>query len=186
MYVRVIEPMNRPSTEEPTISRVAVLTADLFEDVELWYPYYRLLEEGHQVDLVGCESGVSHQGKRGTVAVTTAAASDFDGDSLAGMVIPGGYSPDHMRRCPAMVRLVREIGLSGKPTAAICHGPWMLASTGLLRGREATSFHSIKDDVVNAGAQWHDKEVIRSDNIITSRSPEDLPAFMREVISALA
>jgi protease I len=90
-----------------------------------------------------------------------------------------------MRRCDAMVELVRQVGLSNKPTAAVCHGPWMLASAGLLRGHDATSFHSIRDDIENAGAQWHDKEVVRPGNIITSRSPDDLPAFMRELISAL-
>lgn len=167
------------------MKHVAVMTADLFEDVELWYPYYRLLEEGHHVDLVGCEKGKTHTGKKGTEATATAAASEIEAANVDAVVIPGGFSPDYMRRCQEMVDLVRQIGLSNKPTAAICHGPWMLASAGLLSGREATSFHSIKDDIENAGAQWHDKEVVRSENIITSRSPDDLPAFMREVISAL-
>lgn len=168
------------------MKHIAVMTAEMFEDVELWYPYYRLLEEGHRVDLVGCDEGKTHTGKRGTLATTTAAAADMDPSGIDGVVIPGGFSPDYMRRCGEMVDLVREVGLSDKPTAAICHGPWLLASAGLLNDREATSFHSIKDDIENAGAQWHDKEVVRSDNIITSRSPDDLPAFMREMISALS
>lgn len=167
------------------MARVAVLAADLFEDVELWYPYYRLLEAGHQVDLVGCEKGAKHEGKKGTSVVTTAAAGDLDAADLDAVVIPGGFSPDYMRRCAPMVDLVRTMGQTGKPTAAICHGPWMLVSAGLLDGAEATSFHSIKDDVINAGATWHDKEVVRSEDIITSRSPDDLPAFMKEVLAAL-
>lgn len=167
------------------MSHVAVLTADLFEDVELWYPYYRLQEAGHQVDLVGCETGTTHKGKRGTTATTTAAAGELDVSLLDGVVIPGGFSPDYMRRCPDLVNLVTEMGRSAKPTAAICHGPWMLASAGLLEDRDATSFHSIKDDIVNAGARWHDREVVRDENIITSRSPDDLPAFMRAVLKAL-
>lgn len=168
------------------MKRIAVMTADMFEDVELWYPYYRLLEEGHRVDLVGCEEGESHTGKKGTEVTTTVAASDIDASDLDAVVIPGGFSPDYMRRCNAMVDLIRQVGLSHKPTAAICHGPWMLASAGLLQGRDATSFYSIRDDIENAGAQWHDKQVVRSDNIITSRSPDDLPAFMRELIAALS
>jgi protease I len=84
-----------------------------------------------------------------------------------------------------MVELVKAVGDAGKPTAAICHGPWMLASAGLLEGRDATSFHSIRDDLANAGARWHDKEVVRDENIITSRTPADLPAFMREVVAAI-
>lgn len=157
----------------------------MFEDIELWYPYYRLLEEGHRVDLVGCESEATHKGKHGTVAETTAAASKIDTAGLDAVVIPGGFSPDYMRRCPEMVQLVTEMGQAGKPTAAICHGPWMLASAGLLEGTDATSFHSIKDDLVNAGANWQDKEMVQDGNIITSRSPDDLPAFMREVLTAL-
>ena len=167
------------------MGRVAILAADMFEDVELWYPYYRLLEAGHEVELVGCSEGAEHRGKKGTSVMTTAAAEDIGPADLDAVVVPGGFSPDYMRRCAEMVDLVRGVGRSGKPTAAICHGPWMLVSAGLLDGVEATSFHSIKDDVVNAGASWHDKEVVRHQNIITSRSPDDLPAFMKEVLAAL-
>ncbi len=158
----------------------------MFEDIELWYPYYRLLEDGHKVDLVGCESDTSHKGKYGTVAVTTVSASEVDSGQFDAVVIPGGFSPDYMRRCPEMVLLVSELGQAGKPTAAICHGPWMLVSADLLDGKDATSFHSIRDDLENAGANWQDKEMVRDGNIITSRSPADLPAFMREFLAALA
>lgn len=165
--------------------RVAVLTAELFEDVELWYPYYRLLEEGHEVDLVGCEAGATVPGKRGTTVTTTASAHDVVPDDYDAVVIPGGYSPDHMRRCEPMIDLVRSLGRADKPVAAICHGPWVLASAGLLSGRRITSFYSIKDDMVNGGAEWVDEEMVHDGNVITSRRPSDLPAFMREVIETL-
>ncbi len=165
--------------------RVAVLTADMFEDVELWYPYYRLLEEGHQVDLVGCKAGVTHTGKKGTSAEASVSASDLDPDDVDAIVVPGGFSPDYMRRCPSMVGLVRAVGEAEKPVAAICHGPWMLASAGLVSGRRVTSYPSIRDDVVNAGGDWSDEEVVTDGNIITSRRPADLPAFMRTVVEAL-
>lgn len=166
--------------------RVAVLIADLYEDPELIYPYYRLLEEGHDVDLVGCEAGTEYQGKRGTRMTSTASASELDTRDLDAVVVPGGYSPDHMRRCPAMVDLVREMGRSGKPVGAICHGPWMLASAGLLEGKTATSFFSIRDDVVNAGARWVDEETVRDGNLVTARSPADLPSFMHTFIEVMA
>lgn len=164
--------------------RIAILTAELYEDVELLYPYYRLQEAGHDVELVGCEEGRRIEGKRGTAVRTTASAHDADGRYDA-IVIPGGYSPDHMRRCEPMVDLVARMGADGAPVAAICHGPWMLASADLLGGRTATGFHSIRDDVVNAGATWVDEAAVRDGNVLTSRSPDDLPAFMREFLVML-
>jgi len=165
--------------------RIAVLVADLFEDVELWYPYYRLLEAGHSVDLVGCETDTTHTGKQGTSVTTTAAASSADPADYDAVVVPGGFSPDYMRRCQPMVDLVREVGEAGKPVAAICHGPWMLASAGLTQGRKVTSYPSIRTDLANAGGEWVDEEVVHDGNLITSRRPDDLPAFMREVVSTL-
>jgi protease I len=168
-----------------TTTGIAVLVADLYEDVELFYPYYRLLEAGHDVQLVGCERGVEHTGKRGTTATTTASAEEIDAATLAGIVVPGGYSPDHMRRCQPMIDLVQDVGRAGKTVASICHGPWVLASAELLSGRRVTSFPSIRDDLVNAGAEWVDEETVIDGNLITARRPEDLPAFMRAVVSAL-
>jgi protease I len=165
--------------------RIAILTADLYEDVELLYPYYRLLEAGHRVDLVGCDPDTEHRGKRGTTIRTTAGAASVQADEIDAVVIPGGYSPDHMRRCPPLVDLVAAAGSAGKPVAAICHGPWMLASAGLLQGRRVTSFSSIKDDLLHAGAQWVDEETVRDGNLLTARNPDDLPAFMRALLSML-
>lgn len=165
--------------------RIAVLVADLFEDVELWYPYYRLLEAGHDVDLVGCEAGEVHKGKKGTEATTTVAAADAEPADYDAVIVPGGFSPDYMRRCQPMVDLLREVGEAGKPVAAICHGPWMLASAGLTQGKKVTSFPSIRTDLANAGGEWVDEEVVHDGNVITSRRPDDLPAFMREVVAAL-
>lgn len=165
--------------------RVAVLAADLFEDVELWYPYYRLLEAGHQVDLVGCEAGATHQGKKGSTVTTTHAASGVSPADYGAVVVPGGFSPDYMRRCPPMVDLVRQVGEAGGLVAAICHGPWMLASAELLEGRRVTSYPSVRTDLVHAGATWEDEEVVEDGNLITSRRPDDLPAFMRALVAAL-
>jgi len=101
------------------------------------------------------------------------------------VVVPGGYAPDMMRRHEAMVRLVREAAQHGKVVAAICHAGWMLASAGVIKGRKVTSFFSIKDDMVNAGGQWVDQEVVVDGTLITSRKPDDLPAFCREIVKAL-
>lgn len=165
--------------------RIALLAADMFEDVELWYPYYRLLEAGHEVDVVGCEEGTAHRGKKGSSVTTTRRAADVSAEDYAAVVIPGGFSPDYMRRCPAMVELVRSAGGMGRTVAAICHGPWMLASAELVYGKQVTSFPSIQDDLVHAGAEWMDQEVVEDGNIVTSRRPDDLPAFMRTVIAAM-
>jgi protease I len=169
-----------------THKRVAILVAELYEDSELLYPYYRMLEAGYQVDLVGCEADTEHRGKKGTSMTTTVAASEVDVSELDAVIVPGGYSPDHMRRCQPMVDLVRTAGEAGATVASICHGPWMLASAGLVSGRRVTSFSSIRDDLVNAGAEWVDEATVTDGNLITARTPDDLPSFMRTVVAALA
>ncbi len=166
--------------------RVAVLVEQQYQELEVWYPVYRLREAGAAVVLVGPEVGKTYESKLGYPAKSDAAAADVAAKEFDAVVIPGGFAPDFMRRSPAMIELVRAIGAAGKPVAAICHGPWVLCSTPLLRGRRATSFFAIKDDVVNAGAQWVDETVVRDGNIITSRKPDDLPAFLKVILESLA
>lgn len=165
--------------------RVVVLAETQYEDLELWYPVYRLREAGAEVLIVGSGSSEEYTSKHGYPVRVDARADEVDVSRVDAVVIPGGYAPDHMRRHPAMVRLVREAHDQGKLVAAICHAGWMLASAGVLRGRTVTGFASIKDDLVNAGARYVDQEVVRDGNLITSRFPADLPAFMRAVIAAL-
>ncbi len=165
--------------------RIAVLAEDLYQELELWYPLLRFREEGAETVVVGPEKGATYSGKSGypvtaDLSMHEVSAADFDG-----LVIPGGYAPDRMRRHPAMVEFVREMDRRGGVVAAICHGGWMLCSAGILRGRRATCFFAIKDDLVNAGADYVDAEVVRDGNLVTSRVPEDLPAFCREIMVAL-
>lgn len=164
--------------------RVAMLVENFYEDLELWYPVLRFREEGAQVTLVGprAETFTSKHGypAKAEVAVDRVSAADFDA-----VLIPGGYAPDHMRRTPAMVELVRQANARGAIIGAICHAGWMLASADIVRDRRLTGFFSIQDDLVNAGARFEDHEVVRDGNLVTSRTPADLPAFCRTLIEAL-
>jgi len=166
--------------------RVAILAEDMYEDPELWYPYYRLLEAGAEVALVGPEAGATYQSKHGYPVETDVAAADVRGTDFDAVIVPGGFSPDRMRRSEAMVRFLREAHEAGKVVAAICHGPWMLISAGAVKGRRVTGFIAIKDDLVNAGATYVDEDVVRDGHVITSRTPKDLPAFSRAILAALA
>jgi protease I len=157
----------------------------MYNDYEYIYPYYRLLEAGAEVQVVGPKAGQVYTGKGGTTAQSTAAAGEVKVVEFAGVFIPGGYAPDIMRRHEAMVNLVREMDAQGKVVAAICHAGWMLASAKILKGRTVTSFFAIKDDLVHAGANWVDQEVVEDGRLITSRTPDDLPAFMRTVVRAM-
>lgn len=164
--------------------RVAVLAEQQYEDLELWYPVLRFREEGAEVDIVGAGKD-SYPSKHGYPAKTTTSIDKVRASDFAAVIIPGGYAPDHMRRHPAMVQLVKDAFQEGKIVAAICHGGWLLASAGILRGRKVTGFFAIRDDLVNAGGEYLDQEVVRDGNLITSRVPNDLPAFCRTIIAAL-
>ncbi|HEY2786327.1 MAG TPA: type 1 glutamine amidotransferase domain-containing protein [Fimbriiglobus sp.] len=164
---------------------VAVLIEQKYEELEVWYPVYRLREAGCKVVLVGPEAGKTYPSKLGYPATADAAAKDVKAADFAAVVIPGGFSPDYIRRSEAMLKLVRDADALKKPLAAICHGPWVLCSTSALKGRKATGFHSIKDDMVNAGATFVDAEVVVDGHVITSRKPDDLPAFAEAVMGAM-
>jgi protease I len=165
--------------------KIVLLAENLYEDLELWVPYYRLKEEGAEVTLVGSGSSRSFTSKHGYQVNVDKEAKEIDVSQYDGVVVPGGYAPDLMRRSPEMVRIVREAYQKGKMVAAICHAGWMLASAGILKGKKVTGFFAIKDDLVHAGANYVDAEVVRDGNLVTSRKPDDLPAFCREIIEAL-
>jgi len=153
--------------------------------MEVWYPIYRLREAGARVTVVGPESGQSYPSKLGYPCKSDRAAKDVSADDFDVLVIPGGFAPDYLRRDEAILRLVSTMAEQGKVVAAICHGPWVLCSTQALKGRRATCFFAIKDDVSNAGATYVDAEVVRDGNLITSRKPDDLPAFLQAIMQAV-
>jgi protease I len=165
--------------------RVVILVENMFNDLEFWYPFYRLKEAGADVVVAGSGSSGKYTGKSGTETMVDTNVGELKAMDFDGIVIPGGYAPDIMRRYPEMVNLVRDIHNEGKVVAAICHAGWMLASAEVVEGRTITSFFAIKDDLVHAGAKWVDGEVVVDGNLITSRKPDDLPAFMRAIIDAL-
>ncbi len=175
-----------PTTEPLKGKHIAILAEDLYEDLELWYPLLRLREAGAEVVVVGPGPARTHSSKHGYEVevekpVGEVTASDFDA-----VIIPGGYAPDHMRRHAGMVALVRKAVQDNKVVAAICHAGWMLASAEVVQGKNVTCYHSIKDDLIHAGARYHDAEVVVDGKLITSRQPGDLPAFCRAIIAALA
>ena len=165
--------------------RAAILIEQQYQEMEVWYPLYRLREAGCKVTLVGPQAGEKYPSKLGYPAVSDKGIKDVSARDFDLLVIPGGFAPDFIRRTEAMIRLVSDMAEQGKIVAAICHGPWVLCSTQALKGKKATCFFAIKDDVSNAGAHYVDAEVVRDGNIITSRKPDDLPAFMQTLIQAV-
>ena len=165
--------------------RACVLVEQQYQEMEVWYPVYRLREAGCKVTLVGPEAGQSYPSKLGYPAKSDKSAKDVSADDFDVLVIPGGFAPDFLRRDPAVLKLVSAMAEQGKVVAAICHGPWVLCSTQALKGKKATCFFAIKDDVINAGAKYQDAEVVRDGNLITSRKPDDLPAFVQAILQAV-
>jgi protease I len=175
-----------PLTKRLEGKNIAILVEEIYEDLELWYPLLRLQEAGATVMVVGPEAGKIYSSKHGYPAQADKSIQEVQAGDFDAVIIPGGYAPDRMRRHPAMVALVRDAARQNKIVAAICHAGWMLASAEAVQGKNVTCFFSIKDDLIHAGANYQDAEVVVDGNLITSRQPGDLPAFCRAIISALA
>jgi protease I len=167
------------------MKKIAVLVEDMYQDQEVWYPYLRLKEAGFDVYAVGTGRAKIYKSKHGYEIPEEMTAAEARQKAFDAVVIPGGFAPDILRRYDDVNKLVAELFQKGKVVASICHGGWVLVSAGVLKGRTATSFFAIKDDLTNAGARYIDQEVVVDGNLITSRKPEDLPAFMKAVLEAL-
>jgi protease I len=165
--------------------RVAIFVDQLYQEMEVWYPYYRLVEAGAEVHFVAAEAGKSYPSKTGYPCVAHKSYDGVTASEYDGVIAPGGFAPDFIRRHPKANQFIAQVDAQGKLVAAICHGLWCCCSANVLRGKRCTSFFAIKDDVVNAGGIWEDSEVVVDGNLVSSRKPDDLPAFMKSVIKVL-
>jgi protease I len=161
-----------------------ILVGPEYEDLEVWYPKLRLEEAGFEVKLAGTGER-EYRGKHGYPCTADGKVADFPAAGLAGILAPGGWAPDKLRRDAEVLRRVREVHAAGKLVATICHGPWILISAGIVRGRRLTSTVGIRDDLVNAGAEWVDAPAVVDGNIVSARVPRDLPAFARAMLGVL-
>jgi len=166
--------------------RILIFAGDEYEDLELWYPKLRLLEAGARVTVAALETGRTVRGKHGYPCLPEAATAAIDASDYDGVILPGGWMPDKLRRDPKVLELVRAFARDGKLVAAICHGGWMAISAGVYRGVRVTGSPGIKDDLINAGALWEDAPVVVDRHFVSSRKPDDLPEFMRGVLEVLS
>ncbi|MFQ3621544.1 MAG: type 1 glutamine amidotransferase domain-containing protein, partial [Spirochaetales bacterium] len=149
---------------------------------EFWYPYYRLKEEGATLVVAGEQGGVMYHGKYGVPATSDIAYKDAKAEEFDGLLVPGGWAPDKLRRFPEVLELVRALNNRKALLGQICHAGWVFISAGILKGKKVTSTPAIKDDMINAGAIWVDEPVVVDGNIISSRRPADLPFYTRSII----
>jgi len=166
------------------MKKVAILIDDMFEDAEFIYPYYRLKEAGVTVDVIARKK-MAYTGKKGTIAKATHTIDKLKREEYEGLYIPGGYAPDRLRRDPRMVDFVKSLFEAGKPICAVCHGPSLLISADILKGKRVTAFASIKDDIENAGALYTAQSVEQDENIITAKDPTSLPEMMKLFLKLL-
>ena len=165
------------------MARIAFIVDTDFEDSEFRVPYDQVKQAGHEPVIIGLNAGKELKGKKGKETIRAdKAIQDVKAEDFAALVIPGGYSPDHLRMDVRMVGFVRDFFKADKPIAAICHAGWMLAEADIVDGRTVTSWPSIKTDLINAGANWVDREVVEDGNLITSRKPDDLQAFSEALL----
>ena len=169
----------------PKSRKVAIMLAEQYQVLEVWYPYYRLKESGIDCDFIAVEATKEYPSKEGYPCRSTVAAKNAKIEDYSCMIVPGGFAPDFMRRSDDMIKLANDMVNAGKTIAAICHGPWLLCSTKILKGKTATCFMALRDDVKNAGAKYADEECVVDGNLITSRKPDDLPAFCEAILKAL-
>ena len=165
--------------------KIVILVDNIYQEMEVWYPLYRLREAGAEVVTVGATAGATYTSKLGYPVHCDKSYDEVSASQFDGVVVPGGYAPDHIRRHAKANQIVHDFDAQGKLVAAICHAAWVLCSAKMLKGRKATSFFAIKDDVIHAGAEWVDAEVVVDRNLVTSRKPDDLPAFCRAMIAVL-
>ncbi len=168
------------------MQKIIVFVHDLYEDLELWYPVIRLREAGFHVDIAGPEEGKIYAGKHGYPCKSEKAIKSIHACDYQGLIIPGGYAPDKLRRDTITLEFVRAIDKNKKTVAFICHGGWVPISAKILNGKKVTGAVAIKDDLENAGAHFLDEEVVVDGHIISSRSPNDLPAFCKAILKSLA
>lgn len=166
--------------------KIVALLEDDFEDLELWYPVLRLREEGAAVHLVAKEAEKVYKGKYGVPATADKAFSEINIAHYDAILVPGGWAPDKLRRYPEVLDFVKEMDNKNKPIGQICHAGWVLISADILQGKQVTSTPGIKDDMMNAGATWHDQAVIVDGHIVSSRRPPDLPPYVKAFADLLA
>jgi len=165
--------------------RILLLVGDIYEDLELWYPKLRMIEAGASVTVMGPQAGTTYAGKNGYPCISDAAIREVHAEDFDGLILPGGFMPDKLRRDPILLDLVRSFAESAKLVAAICHGGWIPISAQVYRGVRVTGSPGIKDDLVNAGALWEDAPVVVDRNFVSSRKPDDLPDFCRAILQVL-
>jgi protease I len=165
--------------------KILMFVGDVYEDLEVWYPKLRLIEAGADVVTAGPEARRTYAGKHGYPCTSDAAIADVRADDFDGLVVPGGFMPDKLRRDPQVLELVRRFDAAGKLIAAVCHGGWIPISAGVYRGVRVTGSPGIKDDLINSGATWEDQPAVIDRHFVSSRKPDDLPDFCRAILKVL-